>query len=134
MEKFIRDAIMDTLESQGLIDPNQQGFREGRSCLTQLLEVMEIWTRWYDLGLPWDAIYTDFSKAFDSVPHKRLLAKLNAYGIRGNLLKWIESFLGERRQRVVIGEAKSSWKPVKTSDIWDTSRPRIRTSAIHCFY
>ena len=59
LEKLIRDAIMDTLESQGLIDKDQHGFRSGRSCLTQLLEVMEIWTKWYDLGLAWDTVYTD---------------------------------------------------------------------------
>ena len=95
-----------------MIDKDQHGFRDGRSCTTQLLEVMEIWTGWYDKGLSWDAIYTDFSKAFDSVPHERLLNKLHAYGIRGNLLKWIRDFLSDRRQRVVIGNEKSGWRPV----------------------
>ena len=64
------------------------------------------------MGLPWDVIYTDFSKAFDSVPHQRLLNKLWAYGIRGNLHTWISDFLSERRQRVVVGNEKSTWKPV----------------------
>ena len=71
-----------------------------------------MWTRWFDLGLPWDTIYTDFSKAFDSVPHQRLLNKIHAYGIRGKLLKWIESFLSDRKQRVVLGNQKSNWQPV----------------------
>ena len=73
---------------------------------------MEIWTGWWDLGLPWDVIYTDFSKAFDSVPHKRLLAKIHAFGIRGDVLKWIECFLSQRKQRVVIGSEFSDWQPV----------------------
>ena len=73
---------------------------------------MEMWTRWFDLGLPWDTIYTDFSKAFNSVPHQRLLHKIHACGIRGNLLKWIESFLTDRKQGVVIGKEKLDWKPV----------------------
>ena len=67
---------------------------------------------WDDLGLPWDAVYTDFSKAFDSVPHERLLNKLYAYGIRGNLLNWIRDFLSDRKQRVVLGNDKSDWRPV----------------------
>ena len=91
LEKLIRNTIVEKLEEQGLFNKNQHGFRNGRSCCTQLLEVMEMWTRWFDLGLPWDTIYTDFSKAFDSVPHQRLLHKIHACGIRGNLLKWIES-------------------------------------------
>ena len=112
METFIRDGIMKSLEEQGLIHKDQHGFRGGRSCCTQLLEVMEVWTGWYDLGLPWDAIYTDFSKAFDSVPHERLLKKCEAYGIKGNLLKWIKDFLSSRKQRVVLGGRKSEWQNV----------------------
>ena len=112
LETFIRNEIVKSLEDQGLIHKDQHGFRGGRSCCTQLLEVMEVWTGWYDLGLPWDAIYTDFSKAFDSVPHERLLRKCEAYGIKGNLLKWIRDFLSYRRQRVVLGDKKSDWQDV----------------------
>ena len=111
-EKIIRNAIIASIDEQGLFSDDQHGFREGRSCCTQLLEIMEIWTGWWDLGLPWDVIYTDFSKAFDSVPHKRLLAKIHAFGIRGNVLKWIEGFLSQRKQRVVIGSEFSDWQPV----------------------
>ena len=64
-EKCVRDALMTHLVKQGLITKDQHGFLTGRSCSTQLLEVMEMWTRWVDEGLPFDTIYTDFSKAFD---------------------------------------------------------------------
>ena len=57
-----------------------------------------------------DVLYTDFEKAFDKVSHRKLLIKLEAYGIVGNLLGWIRSFLRNRRQRVVIGEAVSTWR------------------------
>ena len=57
-------------------------------------------------------MYTDFSKAFDRVNHRKLLAKLASYGIKGNLLKWIESFLSGRMQRVVLGHSKSEWLEV----------------------
>ena len=62
-----------------------------------------------DNGIPVDVILLDFSKAFDTVPHRRLLAKLRAYGFDGLTLKWIEAFLKERRQRVVQGEIVSDW-------------------------
>ena len=74
--------------------------------------VMEMWTRLFYMGLPCAEIYTDFSKAFDSVPHERLLVKLEAYGIRGNVLDWIRNFLSERKQRVVLGSKMSNWKQV----------------------
>ena len=112
LEKIIRDNVVENLEKQGLIHKDQHGFCGGRSCCTQLLEVMEMWTRWFEQGLPWDAIYTDFSKAFDSVPHERLLKKVEAYGIRGNLLNWIRSFLSSRKQRVVLGGKLSNWQDV----------------------
>ena len=59
-----------------------------------------------------DIVYLDFRKAFDSVPHKRLLIKLNNYGIDGPLLDWIQDFLTNHRQRVRVGSAYSSDKPV----------------------
>ena len=63
-------------------------------------------------GDPLDVAYLDFAKAFDSVPHLRLLSKLRSYGVRGRLLDWIEAFLVGRRQRVVVQGSKSSWAPV----------------------
>ena len=65
-----------------------------------------------DAGSPVDAIYLDFSKAFDSVPHLRLLEKLKAYGICEKLLCWVEDFLTGRRQRVCVNGSYSAWSPV----------------------
>jgi ribonuclease P/MRP protein subunit RPP40 len=60
-------------------------------------------------GIPVDVVLLDFAKAFDTVPHKRLILKLRAYGISGLTLKWIEAFLKNRKQRIVLGEIISSW-------------------------
>ena len=70
------------------------------------------WSSALDEGQPLDVSYLDFAKAFDSVPHKRLLSKLKTYGVRGKLLRWIESFLTGRLQRVLIQGDASSWCPV----------------------
>ena len=59
-----------------------------------------------------DLLFLDFEKAFDNVPHKRLLLKLSKYGISGKVLDWIEAFLTKRRQRVVLGESISEWKNI----------------------
>ena len=59
---------MQSADKQGLFNDDQHEFREEHSCCTQFLEIMEIWTGWWDLGLPWDVIYTYFSKAFNSDP------------------------------------------------------------------
>ena len=114
MERLVRNDIVSYLEENGFLHNDQHGFREGRSCQSQLLEIMELWTSWLDRGLAWDTIYLDFSKAFDSVPHQRLLLKIKQMGIKGDLLKWISSFLSERKQRVVVGENMSSWAKVKS--------------------
>ena len=73
---------------------------------------MEEWTRVMEDGKPVDALYLDFSKAFNSVPHRRLLLKLHCCGIRGRLLEWLRAFLTGRRQHVVVSGAKSEWAPV----------------------
>ena len=73
---------------------------------------MEEITKWIDVGSPVDIIYLDFQKAFDKVPHQRLLLKLKAHGIGDSITDWIEQWLTERRQRVVVDGEVSNWKSV----------------------
>ena len=73
---------------------------------------MEEWTEATDNNLKVDSVYLDFRKAFESVPHKRLLQKLDGYGIKWVLLKWLENFLTKRQQRVVINGNVSNWTEV----------------------
>ena len=66
-----------------------------------------------DSGYPLDVIYLDFQKAFDKVPHKRLLMKLQAHGIDGEILRWIKGWLSLRKQRVIVINGQfSSWRDV----------------------
>jgi hypothetical protein len=76
------------------------------------VEGMELWTSHFDNHNAYDCIYLDFAKAFDKVPHKRLVAKLESIGINGKLLRWIEDFLKNRNQIVVIKDTHSETKPV----------------------
>nr|VZI07111.1 unnamed protein product [Spirometra erinaceieuropaei] len=92
MEKIIKKALMQFLEQHHLLSDAQHGFRSGRSCLMNLLFTLERWTKACDEGSVVHAICIDFKKAFDSVPHQRLLHKLRNAGIRGRLLVWIQSF------------------------------------------
>ena len=71
----------------------QYGFLAGRSVTLQLLYAMEKWTEALDNGEEVDCIYTDFMKAFDRVPHKRLLVKMASYGISDEVCRWVEAFL-----------------------------------------
>ena len=114
MERIVRDAIMEHMESNNLFTKHQHGFRKGHSCVTQLIEVIEEWTKELDSHNNIDAIYLDFQKAFDTVPHKRLITKLHGYGIRGKLLSWIENFLTDRKQRVILNGKESDWTDVSS--------------------
>ena len=67
-----------------------------------------------DEGSPVDIIYLDFSKAFDKVPHKRLVQKLKAHGIKGEVVNWIEEWLRDRKQRVVVNGESSDWAKVES--------------------
>ena len=111
-EKVIRNTIMDHMESNDLFSQHQHGFRKGRSCITQLIEVLDKWTEELDTRHSLDTIYLDFRKAFDTVPHLRLLNKLQAYGIRGKIYNWIKDFLTDRKQRVVLNGISSDWTTV----------------------
>ena len=111
-ERTVRDKIMNHMTVNNLFTDCQFGFRHKRSCILQLLDVLDDWTKYYDDNKQIDAVYLDIKKAFDSIPHRRLLSKLENYGIGGNILKWIEDFLKERRQRVVLNGKYSNWEKV----------------------
>ena len=76
---------MEHMVKYTLCTPHQHGFTAGRSCVTQLLTALNCWTKSLEQGHSVD-IYFDFAKAFDSVPHTRLLTELESYGLTGNLL------------------------------------------------
>ena len=114
MESCIRDCIVDHLERNKLINPSQHGFMRKKSCTTNLLEFMEKVTAEVDQGNVMDLIYLDFSKAFDKVPHKRLIGKVRAHGVSGKLLQWIKLWLQGRTQRTVLNGKGSRWQPVKS--------------------
>ena len=86
----------------------QHGFCKHRSCVTQLLHVVEDLSDMFDNGDPFGIIYLDFKKAFDQVSHKRLAIKLESYGIASKLLKWISCFLSNRLQWVKVGTSCSN--------------------------
>ena len=112
LESLVRDVVVSHFAVNNLYANCQHGFRERRSCVTQLIEFVDRLTALTEEGEPIDIIYLDFKKAFDSVPHGRLLSKLAAYGITGRVLKWIEDFLSDRVQCVRIGNAKSGKEKV----------------------
>ena len=112
LESIVREQIMEFLKKGKLLSNKQFGFLGGRSTTLQLLKVLDEWTSILDQGGTIDVIYFDFMKAFDKVHHGRLLAKLKSYGIDGLLHSWIESFLSDRKQRVVVNNSQSDWASV----------------------
>ena len=102
LESLIRKHILEHLTTNKILSDRQHGFREGRSCLSNLLEAIEKWTEILDEDDGIDVAYLDFRKAFDLVSHKHLLYKMSKYGINGQVLNWVTAFLNNRKQRVVI--------------------------------
>ena len=104
--------IINHLEQQNILSVNQHGFSKNRSCETQLLTTVHNFAKSLNNGEQMDAILLDFSKAFDKVCHRKLLLKLEHYGINGNILSWIEDFLSGRTQNVVVRGTNSESSPV----------------------
>ena len=116
LEHIVHSQIMHHLDVHNLLTDSQFGFRRKRSCESQLLITVN------DLAVGLrdreqvDAVLLDFSKAFDRVPHERLLRKLDHIGVRGVLLDWIRDFLSRRTQRVVL-EGEGSYTSNVTSGV-----------------
>ena len=109
LERLICHRIRHHLEINNLLSVNQHGFRERRSCESQIIQVVHDIITSLDSKCTVDIMYFDFSPAFDVVPHSFLIQKLKKYGIMGKILKWIKSFLLKRRQRVNVNGVSSSW-------------------------
>ena len=101
--------MVEFLVKQYLVNTSQHGFLKSRSCLTNLLCFFEEITKWVDDGSPVDVVYLDFQKAFDIVPHQRLILELKAPGIGNDIINWIEKWLTHRRQRVIVDGEISNW-------------------------
>ena len=92
MEKVLRNRTYAHLERCSLIRDSQHGFVKGKSCLTNLIEFFEVVTKCVDEDRAVDVVYMDFSKAFDKVPHGRLMKKVRRCGIEGHLADWISNW------------------------------------------
>jgi len=112
LEHIVYSGISKHLENNHILSPRQHGFLPGFSCETRLVLAIDDWARTLDRGHETDIAIFDFSKAFDSVPHRRLMTKLDYYGIRGNTQQWITSFLSDRSQCVLINGTCSPPLPV----------------------
>ena len=112
MEKIIRNHVTEHINKNDLFTDKQFGFIAGRSTSLQLINVLEEWTEAIDAGKTIDCLYMDYKKAFDTVPHKRLLKKLETYGIGLNIIEWFKDYLGERTQQVSVNGQNSKWHQV----------------------
>ena len=112
LEHIVCSNIMAHLDEYKLLSDRQHAFRKGHSCETQLTTVINDWAKILDNRGQVDTFILDFEKAFDTPPHELLKSKLFGYGIGGKTLKWIDSFLCFRQQRVVVNGVKSDWAPV----------------------
>ncbi len=112
MESVITKHLLFYLRYHNLISKNQHGFLDKHSTCTQLLECINDWTHALDNKYYVDCVYIDYSKAFDSVSHPKLLAKLEAYGISGLTHNWIKGFLANRTFKVNLNGFLSAAKPV----------------------
>ena len=111
LEHVLHSQVMKHLDEYNVLTKFQHGFRRGHSCESQLIQTMHDLCSNRDKRLQIDMLVLDFSKAFDTVPHHRLMLKLSNYGITGSTHKWISSFLQDRMQRVVVDPQRATLIP-----------------------
>jgi hypothetical protein len=108
LEHIVLSHMAKHLDYNRILSPLNHGFRAGLSCETQLITAINDWSNCLNNRSQIDLITLDFSKAFDKVPHQRLLSKLAFYGIRSNILNWISAFLSNRSQSVTVNGTHSN--------------------------
>jgi len=108
LESIVKDALLSHLYQYNFLSDKQHVFLPHRLCCTQLLCALNDWTSAMDQGFSTDVIYFDFSKAFDSMSHNRLLGKLKGYGVDGQHFEWFRCFLVGKHQRVHMNGFLSS--------------------------
>ena len=111
-EKIVSFHINNHLLRNNLISDKQFGFVSKKSCTTQLIMTVNDWFSNMESKICSDCIYIDFRKAFDSVSHRKSKKKLESYGIKGNLLRWLTKFSENRSQQVIIDGSLSTSYPV----------------------
>ena len=112
LEHVLCSQILDQCDKNNILTNAQFGFRKRRSCETQLLLTLQDLSSTVDCKGQIDVILLDFSKAFDKVPHQRLLHKLTYYGIDGTTNQWVRAFLESRTQQVILDGTTSKSAPV----------------------
>ncbi|PKU36582.1 rna-directed dna polymerase from mobile element jockey-like [Limosa lapponica baueri] len=108
----VSPLLNEHVEEKKVILRDQHGFTKGKSCLTNLITFCDEMAGWVDEGRAVDVVYLDFSKAFDTVPCNIVIGKLRKCGLVEWTVRWTESWLNGRAQRVMINGAESSWRPV----------------------
>ena len=107
LEHIICKHILDHLEKNKILTSLNHGFRSGYSCETQLVTTIHDLLGKYDVGTQIDMVILDFSKAFDTVPHGKLLHKMKQYGVDGTINSWLCDFLTNRQMKVVVDGEES---------------------------
>lgn len=103
-EKILKVALVNHIETHEVIPKNQYGFRVGRSTETLMLSTLDDWTKSLDDNTDVDVVFFDFSKAFDKVPFKELIFKLQIFGIHPRIVKWVKNFITNRSFQVKVND------------------------------
>ena len=109
LEKIVHGKLYSMHEENKLLSHHQFGFRHQRSTTTFLLSAVNDWVITLNCHQSVHCLFLDLPKAFDSVPHERLLLKLQLFGVGGSLLIWFRNYLTIHRQRVVLNGTYSRW-------------------------
>ena len=111
-EKLMKQFLIEFIESNNILSPNQYGFQRGKSTLDALINFTKNLYSQLDQSNHVLSIFVDFCKAFDTVPHDVLLKKLEFYGIRGNLNRWFQDYLSDRTQQTLVNANLSNFKSI----------------------
>lgn len=112
LERVVQEQLLEHLLQFNLLSPCQSGFRPGHSTQDALVYVTDKWRKEIEDRKYVGVVFLDLAKAFDCIDHQIMISKLPLYGIRDNTLKWFQSYLRDRKQRVLMANNTSDWGDV----------------------